>query len=265
MRLGLGLGADPLDAKQLRFVYEDHLLALPTMAVVLAPLGFWMKDPAVGVDWEEAAARRTGFHAAQACACARRSHRSHAHRRDSRQGQGQGCARLHRAHDFRCCDRRGDRHFDIDQLFARRWRLRRPERADAGAAQASGACARQGLRSRDAAAAGADLPAQRRLQSAACRPRGRHPRRLQGSHIAWPLLARRRRPRDPEDRLRLRSRAARFAETALFVAPSIPAKPSARKCGSTARTCRSARASWSATSSCSTTASRHCADQSGRK
>ncbi|MFV0280421.1 MAG: MaoC/PaaZ C-terminal domain-containing protein [Rhodoblastus sp.] len=51
--LGLGLGADPMDRKQLRFVYEQDLLALPTMAVVVAPLGFWMKDPAVGVDWKK--------------------------------------------------------------------------------------------------------------------------------------------------------------------------------------------------------------------
>lgn len=51
--LGLGLGADPLDEKQLRFVYEKDLAALPTMAVVLAYPGFWMGDPAVGVDWKK--------------------------------------------------------------------------------------------------------------------------------------------------------------------------------------------------------------------
>jgi acyl dehydratase len=49
--LGVGLGADPLDAAQLRFVYEDGLAALPTMAVVLAYPGFWAKDPATGIDW----------------------------------------------------------------------------------------------------------------------------------------------------------------------------------------------------------------------
>ncbi len=51
--LGLGLGADPMDEKQLRFVYERDLQALPTMSVVLAPLGFWMKAPEVGVDWKK--------------------------------------------------------------------------------------------------------------------------------------------------------------------------------------------------------------------
>lgn len=33
--LGIGLGADPLDESQLRFVYEKQLMALPTMPVVL--------------------------------------------------------------------------------------------------------------------------------------------------------------------------------------------------------------------------------------
>ena len=48
--LGLGLGADPLDERQLRFVYEDGLLALPTQAVVTAYPGFWVKDPESGID-----------------------------------------------------------------------------------------------------------------------------------------------------------------------------------------------------------------------
>jgi len=49
--LGLGLGQDPLDREQLRFVYEDGLRALPMMAVVLGYPGFWAKDPATGIDW----------------------------------------------------------------------------------------------------------------------------------------------------------------------------------------------------------------------
>jgi acyl dehydratase len=49
--LGVGLGADPMDEQQLRFLYEDGLEALPTMAVVLAYPGFWMKRPDTGVDW----------------------------------------------------------------------------------------------------------------------------------------------------------------------------------------------------------------------
>ena len=50
--LGLGLGADPLDRQQLRFVYEDGLQMLPTMPVVLASPGFWLRDPGTGVEWK---------------------------------------------------------------------------------------------------------------------------------------------------------------------------------------------------------------------
>ena len=51
--LGLGCGSDPTDRDDLRFVYEDGLRALPTMAVVLGAPGFWLKDPATGVDWRK--------------------------------------------------------------------------------------------------------------------------------------------------------------------------------------------------------------------
>jgi acyl dehydratase len=50
--LGLGLGADPLDAQQLRFVYEDKLQMLPTMPVVLGSPGFWIKDAGTGIEWK---------------------------------------------------------------------------------------------------------------------------------------------------------------------------------------------------------------------
>lgn len=52
--LGLGFGADPLDQRQLRFVFEeaDGFAALPTMPVVLAGPGFWARDPETGLDWK---------------------------------------------------------------------------------------------------------------------------------------------------------------------------------------------------------------------
>lgn len=49
--LGVGYGHDPLDERQLRFVYEANQLAVPTMAVVLAAPGFWLKEQDTGVDW----------------------------------------------------------------------------------------------------------------------------------------------------------------------------------------------------------------------
>jgi len=49
--LGVGYGHDPMDEAQLRFVYEQGLRAVPTMPVVLANPGFWLKNPATGIDW----------------------------------------------------------------------------------------------------------------------------------------------------------------------------------------------------------------------
>ena len=51
--LGLGLGADPLDTAQLRYVYEDGLKTLPTMGVILGYPGFWLSDPRTGADWKK--------------------------------------------------------------------------------------------------------------------------------------------------------------------------------------------------------------------
>lgn len=45
--LGVGSGIEP----ELDRVYEDGLVALPTLAVVLATPGFWLKEPQHGVDW----------------------------------------------------------------------------------------------------------------------------------------------------------------------------------------------------------------------
>jgi len=51
--LGVGLGFPACDPDQLPFLYEEELRALPTMAVVLGYRGFWMKDPATGIDWKK--------------------------------------------------------------------------------------------------------------------------------------------------------------------------------------------------------------------
>lgn len=49
--LGLGAGLDPQAPDDLRFVFEQDMRALPTMAVVLAHPGFWIRDLDTGVDW----------------------------------------------------------------------------------------------------------------------------------------------------------------------------------------------------------------------
>ena len=43
--LGVGLGADPCDENELKFVYEQNLLALPTMAIILGYPGPWLSHP----------------------------------------------------------------------------------------------------------------------------------------------------------------------------------------------------------------------------
>jgi acyl dehydratase len=53
--LSLGLGLDPCDERQLRYVYEEAeggLRALPAMASVLSYAGHWSRDPALGLDWK---------------------------------------------------------------------------------------------------------------------------------------------------------------------------------------------------------------------
>ncbi|WP_281019436.1 MULTISPECIES: MaoC family dehydratase [unclassified Minwuia] len=49
--LGIGLSQDQLDKRQLRYTYEDNQKVFPSMAVVLAGPGFWVKNEDTGVDW----------------------------------------------------------------------------------------------------------------------------------------------------------------------------------------------------------------------
>lgn len=48
--LSVGLGSDPIDARQLAFVRQERITAMPAMANVLAYAGFWLADPRTGVD-----------------------------------------------------------------------------------------------------------------------------------------------------------------------------------------------------------------------
>ena len=47
--LGVGLGTDPCDADQLKYVYEEGLEALPSMAIVLAYPGPWHAHSDTGI------------------------------------------------------------------------------------------------------------------------------------------------------------------------------------------------------------------------
>lgn len=50
--LGIGMGSDPTDAGDLRFVYEKNLQAVPTMAAVIGAPGSWLREPSTGVNYE---------------------------------------------------------------------------------------------------------------------------------------------------------------------------------------------------------------------
>jgi len=53
--LGIGVGADPLDDDQVRFTFEEHegFAPLPTMPVVMAGPGFWVREPDSGITWQQ--------------------------------------------------------------------------------------------------------------------------------------------------------------------------------------------------------------------
>jgi acyl dehydratase len=59
--LGVGLGADPCDASQLRFVYEEGLQSLPTMAVVLGYPGAWHAHADTGITRSHVVHGEQGF------------------------------------------------------------------------------------------------------------------------------------------------------------------------------------------------------------
>jgi acyl dehydratase len=59
--LGVGLGADPCDADQLRFVCEDRLQALPTMAIILGYPGPWHAHPDTGITRSHVVHGEQGF------------------------------------------------------------------------------------------------------------------------------------------------------------------------------------------------------------
>lgn len=59
--LGVGLGADPCDENQLRFVYEEKLQALPTLAIVLGYPGPWHANPDTGITRSHVVHGEQGF------------------------------------------------------------------------------------------------------------------------------------------------------------------------------------------------------------
>ncbi len=48
--LSVGVGRDPMDEQELRYVFEEDLQAFPTLPIVLGHPGPWMADPVFGID-----------------------------------------------------------------------------------------------------------------------------------------------------------------------------------------------------------------------
>jgi acyl dehydratase len=51
--LSLGYGTDPLNAADLKYLYEDRLQAVPAVCNVLCHPGFWLQEPSYAVDWKK--------------------------------------------------------------------------------------------------------------------------------------------------------------------------------------------------------------------
>lgn len=51
--LALGYGSDPTSPNHLAHVYEENLVPLPGMAMIVAYPGFWMRDAQYGFKWQQ--------------------------------------------------------------------------------------------------------------------------------------------------------------------------------------------------------------------
>ncbi|MEX1036867.1 MAG: MaoC/PaaZ C-terminal domain-containing protein [Sneathiella sp.] len=49
--LGVNVGLDPMNEQELKYLFEEGLQALPSFSMVLGHPGFWLRDPALEVDW----------------------------------------------------------------------------------------------------------------------------------------------------------------------------------------------------------------------
>ena len=135
--LGVGLGADPCDANQLKFVYEQNLEALPSMAIILGYPGPWHAYGDTGITRTHVVHGEQGFVIHKPLPVEGDDRRADQSRRRARQGQGQGRADIDRKHGARKAKRRDDLHAHLDDVLPRRRRLRRAERTGQAAARDS--------------------------------------------------------------------------------------------------------------------------------
>ena len=232
--LGVGLGHDPLDEKQLDFVYEKNLRALPTFAAVLGYPGFWVRDLDTGIDWVKIVNGEQGvvLHAPLKPKGTVLGQTRIVEVIDKGAGKGALVYTERKVTDKAS----GELIATVTQTtFCRAdGGFGGPPRESPPVHKLPERAPDLDLRSDHAAGAGDDLSAVRRPESAAHRSRGRQGRRLSQADPARARHLRRGRPRAAAKRLRLRSGACPARSPGVSRRRCFPARRYAPNSGATA-------------------------------
>ena len=237
--LGVGMGRDPLDEKELPFVYENNgLKVVPTFASVIArgeapPERQRMPQKssinfAMVVDGE----RRITVHKPLPPKCEVMADERYLDILDK--GEGKGAVLIQERVVQGSRKRRQAFHHRHLHLCPRRWRLWRQGAGRAGAARNSRTRARPGEGMRYPARPGVALCAVGRPQSAASRSGLCQDGGLSAAHPAWPLFLRHRLPRGAVHRCRNISPNASGSSMCASPSRCFPARPWWWRCGRTA-------------------------------
>lgn len=88
--LGCGMGADPMEDRELQFVYEKTLKVLPSMAAVIGSPGSWWRIPETKVSWQHVlhAQQDVSFHQTLPVSATMQAHNQVTHLHDRGVGKG---------------------------------------------------------------------------------------------------------------------------------------------------------------------------------
>ena len=251
--LGIGIGMDPLDLGQLKFVYEKSLAAFPTLATALGWMGR-LTDPVFRYRRADGGAGRSARRAAPAARSGRHADQPALFKEIIDKGEGNAAH-----HPDHARSDAGGRHARCNR---RGFTLARKHGGFGGkvtqyarASRNSGPKPGRNLRSADAAQSRAAFPAHGRHQSAAYRPRARQGRGFRSADPAWHGEVRRCRACHFAHARGLPARTISRASRRVSPGPFFRARRCAQRCGRTAPRSRSAAARSSAARSRSTTGS----------